>query len=59
MKRCVCAAGASNNADDYPIRLVLSSYYWQENSAGLFVFIQMQVLAVWYDLFLFNASNYE
>lgn len=27
--------GASDNANDYPIRLVLSSYYWQGDSAGV------------------------
>jgi alpha-amylase len=27
--------GASNNDNDYPIRMVLSSYYWQGNSAGV------------------------
>lgn len=27
--------GAGNNDNDYPIRLVLSSYYWQNNSAGV------------------------
>jgi alpha-amylase len=26
--------GARNNDNDYPIRMVLSSYYWQGNSAG-------------------------
>jgi len=27
--------GARDNANDYPIRLVLSSYYWQGSSAGV------------------------
>jgi alpha-amylase len=27
--------GAHDNSNDYPIRLVLSSYYWQGNSAGV------------------------
>ena len=27
--------GAHDNDNDYPIRLVLSSYYWQANSAGV------------------------
>jgi len=27
--------GAEDNDNDFPIRLVLSSYYWQENSAGV------------------------
>merc|ERR1712167_274889 len=26
--------GANDNNNDYPIRLVLSSYYWQNSSAG-------------------------
>lgn len=27
--------GATNNNDDYPIRLILSSYYWEDNSIGV------------------------
>ena len=27
--------GANDNENDYPIRLVLSSYYWQGTSAGV------------------------
>ncbi len=27
--------GAQNNDNDYPIRLILSSYYWQGNSGGV------------------------